>query len=228
MIDKNDYTECLLKIKHHPEFAGMSERDMDELVNAITIKEYHRGQVLYDQGDPRNNFYLIISGIVKSLHYDENGDEKLYFYIKEGKTFPFIGLFSGENYSYSAETMSEVKLAIMPMQLFEKLLKKNPDMMISVIKEMGRIINTTEIQLRKMVTTSAKKRVESAIEFLGEQIGEKQPDGTILIPYPTTLIELSKISGTTRETTSQMVSELVKDQKILYGKKYFRILTDNK
>ncbi|WP_230402922.1 hypothetical protein [Lentilactobacillus kosonis] len=41
-----------------------------------------------------------------------------------------------------------------------------------------------------------------------------------------TLIELSKISGTTRETTSQMVSELVNDQRILYGKKYFRILTN--
>ncbi|GAY72154.1 Crp/Fnr family transcriptional regulator [Lentilactobacillus kosonis] len=165
MISKSDYAECLLKVKNHPEFAGMSERDRDELVDQTTIKEYHRGQVLFDQGDPRNNFYLIISGIVRSLHYDENGDEKLYFYIKENKTFPFIGLFTGDNYGYSAETMSEVKIAIMPMKLFEKLLKKNSEMMVCVIQEMGQIINSTEIQLRKMVTTSAKKRVESAIEF---------------------------------------------------------------
>ncbi|WP_268913395.1 Crp/Fnr family transcriptional regulator [Lentilactobacillus sp. SPB1-3] len=224
MISKSDYAECLLKVKNHPEFAGLNQRDLDELVDQTIIKEYHRGQVLFDQGDPRNNFYLIISGIVKSLHYDENGDEKLYFYIRENKTFPFIGLFSGDTYNYSAETMSEVKIAIMPMKLFEKLLKKNSDMMVSVIQEMGQIINTTEIQLRKMVTTSAKRRVESAIEALGQQLGEKQPDGTILIPYPMTLIELSKISGTTRETTSQMVSELVSEQKILYGKKHFRIL----
>nr|WP_243674094.1 helix-turn-helix domain-containing protein [Lentilactobacillus kisonensis] len=45
-----------------------------------------------------------------------------------------------------------------------------------------------------------------------------------MVPYPMTLVELSKVSGTTRETTSQMVQQLVKENKIQYNRKYFKIL----
>jgi CRP-like cAMP-binding protein len=121
--------------------------------------------------------------------------------------------------------MTEVKLAVIPMTLYETLLRENPEMMVNAIREMSSIINTTETQLQRMVTTSAKCRVWNAIWFLGQQIGDKQDDGTVLIPYPMTLIELSKVSGTTRETTSLMVQQLVAEGKVQYSRKYFKILS---
>ncbi|MFD1125857.1 Crp/Fnr family transcriptional regulator [Lentilactobacillus raoultii] len=223
--NKSDYQSYREKIRSHPEFSPLSDQDLDRIISSMTIKSFHRGQVLFDQGDPRSNYYFLISGVVKSFHLDEDGDEQLYLYIRQNKAFPYIGLFEDENYAYSIETMTEVKIAVMPMKLYEELLRENPEMMINAIREMSSIINTTEMQLQRMVTTSAKCRVWNAIWFLGQQIGDKQDDDTIVIPYPMTLIELSKVSGTTRETTSLMVQQLVAEGKIQYNRKYFKILS---
>lgn len=120
--------------------------------------------------------------------------------------------------------MSEVKLAEFSMPIYEEVLRENPELMVNAVKEMSKIINTSETQLQRMVTTSAKCRVWNAILFIGQQIGEIQEDDTILVPYPITLVELSKVSGTTRETTSQMVQQLVAENKVQYNRKYFKIL----
>ncbi|MCP9332322.1 Crp/Fnr family transcriptional regulator [Lentilactobacillus hilgardii] len=223
--NKGDYQLYRSKMKRHPEFSPLSDEDLDRVISAMTIKTFRRGQVLFDQGDPRRNYYFLISGVAKSFHWDENGDEQLYLYIRSNKGFPYIGLFEDENYAYSVETMTEVKLAVIPIALYETLLRENPEMMVNAIREMSSIINTTETQLQRMVTTSAKCRVWNAIWFLGQQIGDKQDDGTVLIPYPMTLIELSKVSGTTRETTSLMVQQLVAEGKVQYSRKYFKILS---
>ncbi|MFT8907674.1 MAG: Crp/Fnr family transcriptional regulator [Lentilactobacillus diolivorans] len=222
--DKSDYQMYRDKIRSHPEFKSLDDEGIHKLIDAMTIKKYHRGQILFDQGDPRDNYYFIISGVVKTFHWDENGEEQLYLYIRPNKAFPYIGLFEDDDYAYTVETMTEVKLAVIPMDFYEGLLQENPEMMVSAIKEMSRMIDMTETQLQRMVTTSAKCRVWNAIWFLGQQIGDCQEDGSILISYPITLIELSKISGTTRETTSQMVQQLINESKIWYQRKYFRIL----
>ncbi|GAF36976.1 Crp/Fnr family transcriptional regulator [Lentilactobacillus farraginis] len=223
--NKGDYQLYRSKMRLHPEFSPLDNDDLDRIISAATIKSFHRGQVLFDQGDPRRNYYFLISGVAKSFHLDENGDEQLYLYIRANKAFPYIGLFEDEDYAYSVETMTAVKIAIIPMKLYEDLLRANPEMMVNAIREMSSIINTTETQLQRMVTTSAKCRVQNAIWFLGQQIGDEQEDGTVVIPYPMTLIELSKVSGTTRETTSLMVQQLVAEGKIQYSRKYFKIFS---
>ncbi len=224
MNNKGDYEVYRDKLRHRSEFSPLNDADLDRVINAATIKTFHRGQVLFDQGDPRNAYYYLINGVVKTFHWNEDGEEQLYLYIRPHKAFPYIGLFQDDAYAYSVETMTEVKIAVIPMTLYEELLRANPEMMVNAIQEMSAIINTTERQLQRMVTTSAKCRVWNAIGFLGQQIGEEQEDGSILVPYPMTLIELSKVSGTTRETTSLMVQQLVSEKKVQYNRKYFRIL----
>lgn len=224
MKDKSAYQRYADNLRTHPEFGPLDDADIQKVISAMKIKTYHRGQILFDQGDSRDNFYYLIDGVVKSFHWDEDGEEQLYLYVRQNKAFPYIGLFDDANYAYTVESMTEVKLAEIPMNLYEEVLRSTPELMVNAIREMSRIINMAETQLQKMVTTSAKYRVWNAIWFLGQQIGDDQEDGSILVPYPMTLVELSKVSGTTRETTSAMVQQLVMENKVRYNRKYFKIL----
>jgi CRP-like cAMP-binding protein len=166
----------------------------------------------------------LIDGVAKSFHWDKDGEEQLYLYIRPNKGFPYIGLFVDDQYAYTVETMTDVKIAEFSMPIYEEILRENPELMVNAVKEMSQIINTSETQLQRMVTTSAKCRVANAILFIGQQIGDLQEDDSILVPYPITIVELSKVSGTTRETTSQMVQKLIAENKIQYNRKYFKIL----
>ncbi|AEB72737.1 Crp/Fnr family transcriptional regulator [Lentilactobacillus buchneri] len=222
--NKSDYEYYAKKLRRHPEFSPLSDKYINQLIDEMTVKTYHRGQILFDQGDTRDRFYYLIDGVCKSFHWDKDGGEQLYLYIRPEKAFPYIGLFEDDRYAYTVQTMSEVKLAEFPMPIYEEILRENPELMVNAVKEMSQIINTSETQLQRMVTTSAKCRVWNAILFIGQQIGDYQEDETILVPYPITLVELSKVSGTTRETTSQMVQQLVAENKVQYNRKYFKIL----
>lgn len=222
--NKSDYDDYAKQMRRHPEFSPLDDKYVHQLLDEMKVKQYHRGQILFDQGDTRDKFYFLIEGVAKSFHWDKNGDEQLYLYIRPNKGFPYIGLFEDDRYAYTVQTMTDVKIAEFSMPIYEQVLRENPELMVNAVKEMSQIINTSETQLQRMVTTSARCRVANAILFIGQQIGDLQEDDTILIPYPITIVELSKVSGTTRETTSQMVQKLVSENKIQYNRKYFKIL----
>ncbi|MGF2385515.1 Crp/Fnr family transcriptional regulator [Lentilactobacillus otakiensis] len=222
--NKSDYDYYAEKLRQHPEFSPLDDKFVGQLIDEMKIKKYHRGQILFDQGDTRDKFYFLIDGVAKSFHWDKDGEEQLYLYIRPNKGFPYIGLFEDDQYAYTVETMTDVKIAEFSMPIYEEILRENPELMVNAVKEMSQIINTSETQLQRMVTTSAKCRVANAILFIGQQIGDLQEDDSILVPYPITIVELSKVSGTTRETTSQMVQKLIAENKIQYNRKYFKIL----
>ncbi|GAD16315.1 Crp/Fnr family transcriptional regulator [Lentilactobacillus otakiensis] len=222
--NKSDYDYYAEKLHQHPEFSPLDDKFVGQLIDEMKIKKYHRGQILFDQGDTRDKFYFLIDGVAKSFHWDKDGEEQLYLYIRPNKGFPYIGLFEDDQYAYTVETMTDVKIAEFSMPIYEEILRENPELMVNAVKEMSQIINTSETQLQRMVTTSAKCRVANAILFIGQQIGDLQEDDSILVPYPITIVELSKVSGTTRETTSQMVQKLIAENKIQYNRKYFKIL----
>lgn len=222
--NKSDYDYYAEKLRQHPEFSPLDDKFVGQLIDEMKIKKYHRGQILFDQGDTRDKFYFLIDGVAKSFHWDKDGEEQLYLYIRSNKGFPYIGLFEDDQYAYTVETMTDVKIAEFSMPIYEEILRENPELMVNAVKEMSQIINTSETQLQRMVTTSAKCRVANAILFIGQQIGDLQEDDSILVPYPITIVELSKVSGTTRETTSQMVQKLIAENKIQYNRKYFKIL----
>lgn len=224
MISKSDYSKYVSAVTTNELFSPFDDSQLEQITNTILIKDYRKGQLLFDQGDQRNYYYFVISGIIKSFHWDESGEERLFLYIKEGNGFPYSGLFKDEEYAFCAETLTPTIIAMIPMDVFETTISKNVDVMKRIISRMGDIIDTSEVQLQKMVTTSAKCRIQSAINFIGNQIGEVKENHTILIPYQITLIELSKISGTTRETTSQIVHQLIEEHKISYNRKYLTIL----
>ncbi|WP_243674093.1 Crp/Fnr family transcriptional regulator [Lentilactobacillus kisonensis] len=149
MKDRNAYHEYADNLRTHPEFGPLSDDDIEKVISTMKIKRYHRGQVLFDQGDSRANFYYLIDGVVKSFHWDEDGEEQLYLYIRQDKAFPYIGLFDDDNYAYTVESMTEVKLAEIPMSVYEEVLQNTPELMVNAIREMSRIINMAETQTSK-------------------------------------------------------------------------------
>lgn len=221
MISKAEYPRYKEWLKKTMEFEDFSEEQFDYLTEQMQAKNFSKGQILFDQGDSRERFYYVVSGLVRTERLDETGDFGFLSYIKEKKGFPYRGLFSDDEYAYSAEALTNIEIVSFPMDKFEQALKQNQVATIRVIQVMGQIINNNEDQLQRMLVSSATKRVEQALEIFSEKLGQKQEDGEVYVPYPITLIELARVSGTTRETASRTVRKLVSDGVISYQHKNF-------
>jgi cAMP-binding proteins - catabolite gene activator and regulatory subunit of cAMP-dependent protein kinases len=95
-------------------------------------------------------------------------------------------------------------------------------MMVCLISQMGQIINDDENRLQRMVTSSATHRVKQALMLIAADLGTHNESGKTTIPYPITLKEIARVSGTTRETAGQVVSKLVDEGVVVYQHKNFQ------
>ncbi|GAK47212.1 HTH-type transcriptional regulator ArcR [Secundilactobacillus oryzae JCM 18671] len=221
MISKDEYPRYKAWLRRVAEFKDFTDDQFDYLTDQMQVKTFAKGQILFDQGDMRDRYYFMISGLVRTERLDDTGNFGFLSYIKEKKGFPYRGLFQDEEYAYSAEAMTSIEIISFPMSKFEAVIQENQLATKRVIQEMGQIINRNEDQLQRMVISSATKRVEQALEIFSEQLGEPKANGETYVPYPITLIELARVSGTTRETASRAVQKLISDGLISYQHKNF-------
>lgn len=221
MSKKLDVDAYRAVLRAKPEFNALTEATFEQLTRDLQIKSYPKGQVLFDQGDPRNRFYFVIKGVVRLEKIDETGDFGYLDYVKPDKGFPYRGLFTATEYPYSATAMTAVVIASFEMADYESVIRNRPENMVQLITIMGRIIDHTEDRLQRMVTSSARNRVKQALIIFGEELGVPSVADMVTIPYPITLIELARVSGTTRETTGQIISQLVASGLVTYQHKTF-------
>ena len=221
MISLEKYPKYFQKIRNRQDFNKFSDEEADVLYNNMKIVEYHKGDVLFTEEDERNRFYYVYSGLVRSERTNDIEDFTFYSYINDRLGFPYVGLFSDNHYSYSARVMTESIIIHFPMVTFENLLKRNNDSMVTVVKEMSDIINSTEKEVQNMVTSSGRQRIYQALKLLHVHLGQVNNRGQVYLPYSMTIKELGTISGVSRETTGRVVADLVDNRYLKYEHKRF-------
>lgn len=209
-------------LRQLPEFCDFTEAEFSKLTHDLSVKTYPKGQILFDHGDGRVRFYYVIKGVVRLERQEETGNFTFINYVKAIKGFPYRGLYTDAEYPYTATALTDITIASVPMPTFEAIVSLNPLVTRQVISQMSHLLDQMENRLQKLVTSSATNRVIQALSIFGSDMGEKTSQGDVLIPYPITLIELARLSGTTRETAGQVVTKLEVAGKLTYNKKRFR------
>lgn len=221
MITANEYPRYIQYLKTRPEFSDFSNEEMNILMNNMRVKDFQKGQVLFDQIDERNRFYFVVSGLVRAERDDEEDQFTFYTYIKKDLAFPYRGMFVDRYYSYTARALTDIEIIYFPMATFEQLLRKNTAAIVKVVQEMGKIISDSENQIQQVVTSSARQRVIQSLKIFEINLGNRRQNGSSYIPYPLTVKELATMSGTTRETAGQIVKQLTEQKLIQYEHKKF-------
>lgn len=206
------------------DFETLTDEEANLLMNNMSIKSFQKGQVLFDETDQRTRFYFLIEGVIRVERFDIDGDFGFFSYIKNDLGFPYRGLLSDKNYPYLARAMTDIQIVYFPMALVERILKQNILMATRAITEMSTILSATENQVQRMVTSSAHNRIVQAINILAEQLGADFTQKHVIIPYRVTIKELALVSGTTRETTGQVIKCLAKHDELIFERQQLTLL----
>lgn len=218
-----DHKKILDNLRSQDPFQEFSDQEFAHLAEHMRIKEYNKGQILADQGDKKDYFFFLSSGVIRTERYDYEGENTYYEYIRPNMGLPYAGLFISKTYTYSIVTLTPVTVIVFPMSIFESVVVNNNRAMLTVIKKMSEIIDYNEYTMQMMINSSATVRVSHALSILAHSLGTKKSDGSIYISYPITLIELAEVSSTTRETAATVVNNLFLDNDLVYSHKHFTI-----
>lgn len=108
-----------------PMFADLSSEFLEHLKENIEFERFARGQVIVEQGEAADSFYLVRIGFVKvSEHYP--GGEMVLGYLSRGDYFGEIGLLGGGLRTATCTALDYVELVRISGDDFRDMVRKFP------------------------------------------------------------------------------------------------------
>ncbi|MDP3964542.1 MAG: cyclic nucleotide-binding domain-containing protein [bacterium] len=148
-------------------FDGLSSPELQVLAKIITIKKYRKGEVLFEQGDQRRSFFIVLSGKVHIYRVFENEVQTLAFLGKDN--FAVESALTGPKlkHQHNGEVMEEGDLIEIRGKDFIKLAEDYPQI---VSKVYANVIANLDLRLHhannKLMTIFTTSKVASTYEDL--------------------------------------------------------------
>ncbi|WP_027414717.1 Crp/Fnr family transcriptional regulator [Aneurinibacillus terranovensis] len=193
-----------------PFFAGLSEENTKFLEKMIIERFYHANEVIFYEGDPAEAVFFVKSGRVRLVKSTSEGKEFTLYIRKPGDLFAEVALFN-PNATYPATTtmIEDGYLLILRNDDLERLLRKSPDVAISIFQVMGHRLRTAQTILRDVALYGKLGAFCATLLRLANEHGKKTEKG-ILIDLDLTHQELGTFIGATRESVNRIINDLKK------------------
>ena len=98
-------------------------------------KEFPKRTVVFTEGDPGNEMYLICSGEVKLTRKTSKGEVVLAI-LGFGEFFGEMSVITNKPRTITAETVSDCRLNVISKDILETLVSSNPLVALSILKKL--------------------------------------------------------------------------------------------
>ena len=109
-----------------PIFASMTKDFIDYLRQRVELARYSPGEVIFNQGDLADAFYLVRIGFVKVTEKYPGG-ELVLAYLSKGNYFGEIGLMGGGKRTATCSALDHVEVVRISVDDFKEMLHRFPD-----------------------------------------------------------------------------------------------------
>ena len=188
-----------------------------------TTTDYPSGATIFSEGEPVRGIYEIYHGKIKVVSSFGNGKERILNLLSKEQMLGFHGLGGNLIYPVTAITLVPSQVTFIPIDIFYKAVKANPDKAVYLMGFYADQLRTSNRRLKMHSVISAKGKVASALVTIAEAFGFQHEDETLLSFTPTRK-DIASLAGTTYETVIRVLGELEKTNLIQLVGKSIKIL----
>ena len=210
-------------LRRLPFFRRVSPALRGRVADVARLKSYDRGDLIFAEGDPSDDFIIIVSGRVKVFKSTPAGKEIILEIFGAGDPLGAVAVYEGAPFMASALSLEPTEVLSIEQAAFFRLLEAEPAFVRGLLS--GLTLRLAELTRRLAELTGARVEARFARLFLKlcDQIGK--PDrGGVFIPMALTRQELADLVGTTIETAIRIMSRWQKDAVLLTEKDGFVVL----
>jgi len=138
-------------------FRAMNKSFVKKIMNVSATESYEQGDLLFQQGDPAEQFYILLKGHIK-LILGEIG-QAVYIVSHAGEAFGWSSLIDRETYTASAECMTPTKLLRFDQEKVLKILEEDPANGLVFFKRLADILGNRLLHSYEMISTAAQTEV---------------------------------------------------------------------
>lgn len=126
--------ERILLLRRVPLLADLSPADLKRVAAIATEHHYLDGEIIFEQDEPGDEMYVVVSGEVRVLVKNENHNDKEVARRKAGETVGEMSVISGSLRSATLAAAGDVHLLCLDQKSFEGLLRERPEVSLAVMR----------------------------------------------------------------------------------------------
>ena len=210
-------------LKATPIFRRLSSPDRERVAACAAVRSFSRGESLFLEGDPSEQFLVVVSGRVKVFKSTPSGKDVILEIFAAGDPIGGAAVYEGWPFPASAVALEDTTcVAIARRDLFQ-LLEQHPSLVRGLLS--GLTMRLVELTTRLAELTGGRVEPRFARLFLklAGEVGRTERGGTF-IPVTLSRQELADMTGTTIETAIRIMSRWGKQEVVLTEKDGFLLL----
>jgi CRP-like cAMP-binding protein len=212
---------CLDALQRHAMFSKLNDEERNLLLGNARQQSYPAQARIFDQDQPAQHFFFILSGNVRLFRIAPSGNEKVIEIMGPGDTFAEAVMFMDRsNYPVCAETTRKTELIMIRNADFHSILIKRPDI---CLKMLGALSARLHLRLNELEILSLQSAADRVIHYLVSKVPPEAGNGhevTLEIPKRVLASRLSMLP----ETFSRVLHKLIDQNIIQVRSRKIRIL----
>ena len=166
-------------------FAGLNRESMLKLLHGSVPRAHAKNQMLFEQGEEAQAFYIVLEGWVKVFRPSLAGDEAVFGVFAAGETFGEAAMFIGGHYPAAAQIVEDCRLVAVHSRVFREQLNKHPELAFQMLGAMSRHLHSLVNQVEQLQTRTSAQRLA---QFLVSLAPVEEGSAVIALPYDKSLI----------------------------------------
>ena len=182
--------------------------DLDVLRRSGSKVRFSRGETIFNEGDPAEFAYSIISGAVRLCKHTADGRRQIAQFLFPGDFFSFMEM---AEHSFTAEAVDDTVVACYPQRQIERISDERPAVRRYFGSLLTRRVKDVQNHLVMLGRQTAREKVASFLVMLIERTGTQ--DGSH-VELAMTRQDIADFLGLTIETVCRVLSAMKRNRLI--------------
>jgi len=205
-------------------FQNATDDDLQLILKNSLTRSAEEGEFFFFQGDNAQFLYVLISGQVKLMQSNPNGQQVNLRTISPWQMFGALGIVhAGATYPASALALEDSVVLTVKSDFLHLMMETRPYLSFDLMKLMTSYIQEMQARYRELATGRVEQRVANALLRLTAQMGVK-PEKDTGIELSFSRQDVAEMTGTTLYTVSRLLSEWERRGIIATGRERIKIL----
>ncbi len=218
----------LVLVRKSDFLAKLTDADYEQLNLAHNVVTATRNNYIYFESAQLNKLYFVKEGFIKIGYIDDGGKETIREVLEPGDIFGQITL-EQENMAkeFAQAFKSDVSLCSFTVTDFSRLLTLRPDLAIHYTKKVGRQLHRLQNRLQNLLQKDVRSRLLHFIWGMVAHRSHQLVDNKLSIPNHLTHQDVARLIGSTRQSVSEVITQLTQDGLIQVSRKEIKIIDFN-
>ena len=189
-------------------FQHATDEDLELILKNSITRSIEEGSFFFMQGDEADYLYILLSGQVKLMQSNPNGQQVNLRTISPWQMFGALGAVraTGAAYPASAQTLEDCTALAISSLFLRSMLETRPYLSFDLMNLMTSYIQEMQARYRELATEKVEQRVANALVRLAGQAGIRS-DKEAGIELSFSRQDVAEMTGTTLYTVSRLLSE---------------------